>query len=99
MKILARTLTCCFWLCSLHAFCGETNASPKATSISPNSIMLMSKKGTWSLDELNKKALQHLRDTKGMDKAAKCETIAHILYDDSSALCEFLYFQGFERPF
>ena|SRR5258706_9543564 len=99
MKTLARNIALTALFATSTVSAAETNDTASVSSLPPQSVIVISKNLSRSLDELNRIALKHLRDTGKLSAGAKFETIAHILVDDPAGVCEFLYFQGFEKPF
>src|SRR2546423_9354663 len=67
-------------------------------TIEPESVIIVYKERYWSIDELNKLALDHLRSVGSMPKEAKPNTVVHVHVEKQKSMCEFLYLQGFGLP-
>ena len=84
-----------------------TNTSTNAPALSKslrrdtpngNTIVIISNGKSWTINELNQKALQHLWEKGSMPKGLDVESSVRLYPHDKRTMCEFLYFQGFGRP-
>jgi len=101
MKLLNRH----YWAISLLALAfaeAQTTNNDLTPAISPpvaDAIIIMSKGKDWSVDQLNRTALQFLWSNGSMPKGLKIQTIIHVLPDDKITMCEILYVQDFGQPY
>jgi hypothetical protein len=61
--------------------------------------LILSKERTWSVTELNLAAVKYLWDSGSMSRTQEVQAIVHILAQDKTTMCEFLYVQGFEQHY
>src|SRR5690349_3133251 len=71
-----------------------------ASKITLNGVLLIvSEEKFWSLDDLNKLALERLNTLEEFKNAPKIRTIVHVTPSSKDFACEFLYLQGFGQPY
>ena len=76
---------------------GTNEVSPPIPSA--DAIIILHNRKDWSIAELNQSAFRYLVSNGSMPKDARPQSIAHILPDDKTNMCEFLFVQGFGRPY
>src|ERR1043166_8807646 len=90
--------------CALLMALGQGQNSNKSEAAAPrppcaDAILIISGSKHWSRDELNRLALQSLWADNSMPRNLRTQVIAHVLPGDPTNMCEFLYVQGFEKPY
>lgn len=82
---------------SHHSGAGDAPADVYPTGL--RTIVFVSPTKYWTMEELNRQALEFLWKDGTMVKGTIVEASVSIFLHDKTVMCEFTYSQGFEKPF
>jgi hypothetical protein len=96
-KNIALLLLFCL---TMPAWSQDTNSvqSAATTTPTPETIGILLKNNNWSIDELNRRALELLWSRSDMPRNKKFQAVVYITPQDKDTMCEFTYSKGFDQP-